>query len=412
MAEQLDLLTSSAVVSPARTSAPPALAQDSPAPDPGCGSKCSESCEKCGPVGFLLRTFLRCEVEALTSCSVAWKRAATPAGRSWWVLTTRAQPIAANASGSSGSDWPTPTATPYGTSNNGCPGDGREEFATKGKPSLETMAAMVWPTPTARLGDTDTGRTMPSASTAQARIDQGKRNLDDAVAINWPTPLAADHRGSAGVGKKELPNAVKQWPTPRAEDCEQTGAHRGEPDTLTSAARVWSTPHGMGELDDPHGSELSQQVRVAAGLSDSERSARKIGMWPTATAGDAKASGSRNTENSAAHPGISLTDAAVHELKTNDRAARREWLTPTGRDWKDSPGQMSCVDTHEHCDLLPRQVFAGLRDQDSTSTPGNATEQSRMLNANWVFQLMGYPATWARLSTVRDSRLRETLSSL
>jgi hypothetical protein len=36
--------------------------------------------------------------------------------------------------------WPTPTASSYGSSNNGCPGDGREQYATKGKPSLETMA--------------------------------------------------------------------------------------------------------------------------------------------------------------------------------------------------------------------------------------------------------------------------------
>lgn len=37
-------------------------------------------------------------------------------------------------------EYPTPTASSYGTSNNGCPGDGREEYAMKGKPSLTTMA--------------------------------------------------------------------------------------------------------------------------------------------------------------------------------------------------------------------------------------------------------------------------------
>lgn len=29
--------------------------------------------------------------------------------------------------------WPTPTASEYGSSNNGCPGDGRETYATAGK---------------------------------------------------------------------------------------------------------------------------------------------------------------------------------------------------------------------------------------------------------------------------------------
>lgn len=32
----------------------------------------------------------------------------------------------------------------------------------------------------------------------------------------WATPMVADGRGSAGVGKKELPNQVKMWPTPSA----------------------------------------------------------------------------------------------------------------------------------------------------------------------------------------------------
>jgi hypothetical protein len=37
--------------------------------------------------------------------------------------------------------WPTPSATPYGSTNNGHPRDGRrEEYATKGTPSLETIA--------------------------------------------------------------------------------------------------------------------------------------------------------------------------------------------------------------------------------------------------------------------------------
>lgn len=36
---------------------------------------------------------------------------------------------------------PTPTASRYGSSQNGCPGDGRTQYKGKGKPSLWTMAA-------------------------------------------------------------------------------------------------------------------------------------------------------------------------------------------------------------------------------------------------------------------------------
>lgn len=45
--------------------------------------------------------------------------------------------------------WPTPTASAYGTSGNGCPGDGREVFAHQGTPSLNTLAKS-WATPTTR----------------------------------------------------------------------------------------------------------------------------------------------------------------------------------------------------------------------------------------------------------------------
>jgi hypothetical protein len=37
-------------------------------------------------------------------------------------------------------EWPTPSASDYGSSNNGCPHDGREAYATAGKPSLSTSA--------------------------------------------------------------------------------------------------------------------------------------------------------------------------------------------------------------------------------------------------------------------------------
>lgn len=38
--------------------------------------------------------------------------------------------------------WPTPTASRYGSTNNGCPGDGRKVYATGGKPSLWSAASM------------------------------------------------------------------------------------------------------------------------------------------------------------------------------------------------------------------------------------------------------------------------------
>lgn len=411
MAEQLDFLTSSAVASPVRTSAPPAQVPDSTALARACGSTCSESCERCGLLGSLLKTSLRLELGALTGSSTTWKRQTTPHGRSWWVLTTSARPNVANAHGSSPGEWPTPTATPYGTSNNGSPGDGRETYATAGKASLETMAK-EWVTPTASLASA--GNRSRSGARKGELLLTGQAMQDE-----WPTPTSA----LANNGARSTPREATNGPN------------------LHEAVAMWPTPHGMGTPEDPHGSELSMSVAVAEGTSTSERSAKRVGlwptpraedseqtgahrgvpdtltsaarMWPTATAGDAKASGSRTTANSGAHPGISLTDAAVHGLSIQDKANRsapesqRLWVTPTARDWKDTPGQASSKSDHDYNDLLPRQVFAGQQDRASDSTDGKPLEPSRMLNADWVLQLMGYPRTWARLSTGRGSRVPE-----
>lgn len=51
--------------------------------------------------------FLRCELEARTSYSMAWRRLVTPHGLSWWVLKLLERPTGEKEFGS----WRTPTAT-------------------------------------------------------------------------------------------------------------------------------------------------------------------------------------------------------------------------------------------------------------------------------------------------------------
>ena len=107
---------------------------------------------------------------------------------------------------------PTPTASRYGTGNNGCPGDGRKEYATKGRLSLHSMALKnLWPTPTVK-GNYNSPKT-------------GTRRgfgLESAARM-WPTPRASDgakggpnQRGSKG--DLNLPAAVIHWRTPMASD--------------------------------------------------------------------------------------------------------------------------------------------------------------------------------------------------
>jgi len=51
------------------------------------GSSSPELFEKFDPVFSWLKTYLLCEAEALTKCSMTWKHSITPHGRSWLVLT-------------------------------------------------------------------------------------------------------------------------------------------------------------------------------------------------------------------------------------------------------------------------------------------------------------------------------------
>lgn len=96
--------------------------------------------------------------------------------------------------------------------------------------------------------------------------------------------------------------------------------------------------------------------------------------WATPTAGDAKASGSRNSPSSAAHQGVSLTD----QVKTGDSGGRRAFPIPTARDSKgsDQPGRQGGPS-------LPALT---------TSRPGDPFPTK--LNPRFVEWMMGFPPGW------------------
>lgn len=87
-------------------------------------------------------------------------------------------------------------------------------------PRTSVPASGGWPTP--QCVDMMTCvRTLEQRRAAKG----GCSNLREVVhlaepGVGWPTPLASDQRGSAGVGKKELPNIaqIAGWRTPSASD--------------------------------------------------------------------------------------------------------------------------------------------------------------------------------------------------
>lgn len=167
-----------------------------------CGGRCCGWCARCDPVGYSLRTWVLCAAEAMTGYTMIWSRQVTPLDRSWWVLNTLERRTSGNGYGS----WPTATVM--------------DSAGFMGKPDKGRMGP--------NSGNTLTGkvvRTFPTPSANDGEMGAESRETKAA-------------RGSGGVNLREAAG----WPTPRAEDSEQTGAHAGAPDTLTSAARTWPTP--------------------------------------------------------------------------------------------------------------------------------------------------------------------------
>jgi len=123
-----------------RTSRKPAKAQASPAQGPDSGESSTASSASCALVRSSSRT---CGPSLLagwtelsptsTGSGIEWRAASSP-------LETSAPRTGGSGYSSSLPEWPTPTASEYGSSNNGCPGDGREVYATAGKASLFTEA--------------------------------------------------------------------------------------------------------------------------------------------------------------------------------------------------------------------------------------------------------------------------------
>lgn len=161
-----------------------------------------------------------------------WPRAGTTrSGRAYERAMSVLRTVASACSSSpgvetAGETWLSPNTTPDSTSNHGV----KEGIPSSGK-SLAKQARGDWPTPT----ESD------SASAGNRNLEGSKAHagtsLTDAV-----TGGQAPRRPSStpdALSASETSSEARQWPTPRAEDSESSGARhtRGTADTLTAATR-------------------------------------------------------------------------------------------------------------------------------------------------------------------------------
>lgn len=254
-----------------------------------------------------------------TGSPATWKAKATPSGRVYWAHTPSARRT--GASGSTGAlSWGTPRVTTNGGTP--CP-----EHTGKGS-RLEDQAVMAWGSPSSRdWKDTPgmaTEGTNPDGST-RTRLDQLPRQ------------------------------AALAWPTPRSEDSEQTGAHRGNADTMTSAAAMatWPTPQvAQGpNMSENRGTDYGgararitpQSVEalvfgpppspspVATASFDSCRreSTRSCDVWPSPMAG----SPATETYNAAGNTDSSRKTVAIAPSTGVLNPAFARWLMGYPRQW-------------------------------------------------------------------------------
>jgi hypothetical protein len=354
--------------------------------------------------------------------------------------------------------WPTPRANDPEKRGNFNPHDPRTGLAG---------AVRLWPTP--RAGERHQGQGAIQAY-AEAGFKQpttrngktrGRSTFDTTLSTAvfarqlWPTPTVGDHWNPSTPqsaerewSKRNLRGiaAAPLWPTPTVTDAtlgathkkDSYGRHATQLAHLANSGRIhdpnwhlWPTPNvpnggrSVSHAEQQGGSFYHKGKKVQFGL---EAAVRK---WPTPTAGDAIGSGSRNTEWSKAHSGLSLTDAVRGDQGTGrgglpkrknwptptstlgdnaglvtpakareggtlvEAMSQELWPTPTARDWKDGSAT-SCASVPVN-GLLGREVHQ--RGEAQLNGGGS-------LNPLWVEWLMGYPIGWTDCghSATRSSR--------
>ena len=212
-------LTSCAGDSHARGSVPPAKDSDCLIPAVACGPKWRESSARYDLGSHSWKTAQCLFPEDSTGFSPTLPKWGTMRGGELWEPTTPVLLTAASASGL----WPTPLSSAGG------PDFAKMTRSPASGITLQTAVAM-WPTPTVACA---TG-----GQVSRGGDRKGELLLAGAVKM-FPTPHGFSKDGkSNGPSGNELGRAVNQslrFPTPRAEDSQCAGGHRGKDDTLYGA---------------------------------------------------------------------------------------------------------------------------------------------------------------------------------
>ena len=183
-------------------------------------------------------------------------------------------PTAESGCSYSRGEYPTPSATPYGSSQN--EGQVPHKRPSNGTRSLETWAAKLWPTATAGDAKASGSRNSPNSKA------NGGLSLTDAATTGnstgrgaklWPTAGANDHKGTAKEGqrRRQLDEAAEQKFRPGPPAPTETGA-----ESPNTSSPLWCSPQGRdwkGTVQDPE--KFAERIRRGRQLNLTEQATQE-----------------------------------------------------------------------------------------------------------------------------------------
>ena len=293
--------------------------------------------------------------------SLTWKRRVTPAGRLFYQQRASGR----RTSGRDCGGWPTATAVDRVRDEETLQkcADFRKRNANQNTVPLylgEVAQFAVWPTPDANAFEAK------DLTRLQERCEECKERTGNGNGF--------------GVALGQAARLVSSgWPTARAEDSESTGAHRGSPDTLTSAAQVSGWPTPRTPTGGAESAERKQELgRTESGGSDLGAVATMAG-WCTPNAMDGGQT-SRGGDR-------------IGEALLAGQAQAAGWATPQARDHFPPHSEEYVAEKRDQ-----GHGMRNLSDEALTgATPGSPAQTGPrgVLNPQFPLWLMGYPEAWA-----------------